>query len=531
MKHLNKLPTNESKNLYLQDLQNRNETLYFKVLVDHLEQLAPLVYTPTVGEVCKKFGLQYARARGMYFSKYDRGFFASMAHNWPHSDVHVIVVTDGSRVLGLGDLGVNGMGIPIGKLGLYCAAGGVAPHRVLPVCLDVGTNNKELLNDEEYMGIKEFRLEGDEYIDLVDEFMAAVVHRWPNCLVQFEDFESSKAGPLLERYRNKYRMFNDDIQGTGAVTLAGLLGAIKISKQDMKNVRVLCAGAGSAGIGVCKQLLDGMVEAGNDLLVVFVVSKQWSYVFVFFCSGLSRKQAQSQFALSTVHGVIGQPSGENGNPNYKDGNINPMHIPWINSDIPDGTKLLDAIKRFKPNVLLGLSTAGGIFNEEIVRAMGELNERPIILPMSNPTSHAECTPADAYKWTDGRAIVATGSPFDPVEFQGKTLFPSQANNMFVFPGIGMAASVSGVQRITDKMLYEAAVAISESLTKEEEEQGRVFPHVRRIRDVSKAVAQAVIEEGHERNLLTKISSVEHLDDLLSRKTYVPFYSPLIASRN
>jgi malate dehydrogenase (oxaloacetate-decarboxylating)(NADP+) len=300
----------------------------------------------------------------MYFSKYDRGHFSSMVHNWPHHDVHCIVVTDGSRVLGLGDLGVNGMGISIGKLALYVAAGGIAPHRVLPICLDVGTNNEKLRADPEYLGIREKRLEGEEYFDLVDEFMAAINFRWPTSLVQFEDFESTKAAPLLDRYRVKYRMFNDDIQGTGAVTLAGLMSAVKISGKALTDVRVLCVGAGAAGTGVCNQLLEGMMEAG-----------------------MSRKDALAQFVLMTNLGVIGAPDNKLGNPNHKA--LNPMHVPWINPTISDGTALLDAIREFKPSVLLGLSTAAGIFDEQVIRTMAEINMRPIIMPMSNPTSRAE----------------------------------------------------------------------------------------------------------------------------------------------
>lgn len=267
IRHLDKEPTAELKNMYLQDLQNRNETLYFRTLVDHIDIMAPLVYTPTVGLVCQQFGNQFRRPRGMYFSRYDRGHMSSIVHNWPHSDVHVIVVTDGSRILGLGDLGVNGMGIPIGKLALYCAAGGIAPHRVLPITLDMGTNNPALINDPDYLGTKEPRLNGAEYYDMVDEFMQAVFTRWPNVVVQFEDFESTKAVGTLNRYRDIYRMFNDDIQGTGSVTVAGILSAIRNSGGNIKDSRIVCAGAGSAGLGVCMQvlLLIGKTKNYNNI--------------------------------------------------------------------------------------------------------------------------------------------------------------------------------------------------------------------------------------------------------------------------
>ena len=287
---------NVRKNMYLQDLHNRNETLYHRVLVDHIEEVAPLVYTPTVGHVCQQFGNQFRRARGMYFSREDRGHFSSMVWNWPHDDVHVIVVTDGSRILGLGDLGAHGMGIPIGKLALYCAAGGIAPHRVMPVMLDVGTNNEALRDDEGYIGIPKPRLEGQEYYDMVDEFMTAVFDRWPNTVVQFEDFESSKAMPLLAKYRHKYRCFNDDIQGTGCVTLAGVIAAARQANVSLTEMSFLCAGAGSAGIGVCAQIVDGMVEAG-----------------------LSRDEAMKRFVICTSVGAIGKADGKFGDPNASRG--------------------------------------------------------------------------------------------------------------------------------------------------------------------------------------------------------------------
>ena len=356
-KALDDLPTDEWKNLYLQDLHNRNETLYFRTLVDNIDVMAPLVYTPTVGQVCMQFGNQFTRARGMYFSKFDRGLMASMVYNWPHNDVHVIVVTDGSRILGLGDLGVNGMGIPIGKLALYTAAGGIAPHRVLPVCIDVGTNNQSLLDDENYLGVREKRISGDEYYHILDEFMEAVYARWPSVIVQFEDFETSKAVPLLARYREKYRMFNDDIQGTGSVCLSGLLSCVRNSGGKLQDARVLCAGAGSAGLGVCSQIVEGMMEAG-----------------------LNEKDARARFAICTNLGVLGRDDGKNGDPHHKaQGGLQDLHRPWINQGLSDGTSIVDAIRQFKPTVLLGLSTAAGLFDEKIVRAMVCL-----LLPRSTP---------------------------------------------------------------------------------------------------------------------------------------------------
>lgn len=510
LRHLEAEPSDEKKNMYLQDLQNRNETLYFRTLVDHIDKMAPLVYTPTVGLVCQKFGNQFRRSRGMYFSKNDRGHMSSMVYNWPHDDVHVIVVTDGSRILGLGDLGVNGMGIPIGKLALYCAAGGIAPHRVLPVALDVGTNNKDLLADQDYLGLHENRLTGPEYYEMVDEFMQAVFNRWPNVVVQFEDFESSKAVPLLERYRNMYRMFNDDIQGTGSVTLSGLMSACRNAGTSIKDVRVVCAGAGSAGLGVCMQIIDGMVEAG-----------------------LPRAEAMSRFAVCTSKGALGKADGKCGDPNHRRGLSDIQQI-WLQDGLSDGLSLAETVRQFKPNVLLGLSTVGGIFNEEVIRSMATLNKRPIIMPMSNPTSKSECSAEDAYMWTDGRAIVATGSPFKSVTMSnGHTFIPSQCNNMYIFPGIGLAASISGIKRITDKMLYLAAEACTNTMTAEEIEEGRTFPNLARIREVSKNVAVAVIREGIREGLATKMSTYAstHLPEYVAGKMYFPVYTPLVHSRD
>jgi malate dehydrogenase (oxaloacetate-decarboxylating)(NADP+) len=507
--HLAKEPNPEDKNMYLQDLANRNETLYFRTLVENIEEMAPLVYTPTVGVVCQQFGNQFRRTRGMFISKYDRGHMNTMMHNWPSDDVHVVVVTDGSRILGLGDLGANGMGIPIGKLALYCAAGGIAPHRVLPVTLDVGTNNEELLNDPSYLGIRERRIVGPDYYDMVDEFMHAVYARYPGAIVQFEDFETPKAVPLLERYRYKYRMFNDDIQGTGSVTLSGLLSACRNAGKSLKDIKVLCAGAGSAGLGVCEQIVKGMMIAG-----------------------LSKEEAMSRFTVMTVNGALGKADGTHGDPNHQEG-LTDLVMPWVSDAVSDGTSLVDTIKEFQPSVLLGLSTAKGIFNQEVLGTMAALNDMPIIMPMSNPTAKAECTAEEAYKYTNGKAVVATGSPFEPVSLFDKTFIPSQCNNMFIFPGVGLACSVSGVSQITDEMLYLAAQACTDSMTSEEIAQGRTFPDIKRIREVSLAVAIAVIEEGLRKDLCTKIRKKDlknGVSNLVQSKMYFPIYAPLVHKR-
>jgi len=507
LQHLDKEEDNVRKNLYLQDLHNRNETLYFKVLTDNIETMAPLVYTPTVGEVCQQFGWQFRRTRGMYFSRNDIGEMSSIVYNWPHSDVHVIVVTDGSRILGLGDLGVNGMGISVGKLALYCAAGGIAPHRVLPVVLDVGTNNQSLIDDVDYLGTRQPRLTGAEYFQFVDEFIQACFHRWPDVIVQFEDFESLKAVALLERYRHRFRVFNDDIQGTGSVTLSGVLSAMRNAGKNIKDARVLCAGAGSSGLGVCQQIMDGMVEAG-----------------------LSPLEAKQRFVVCTSKGTLGKADGSKGDPNHKRG-LTSLTASWVNEAVSDGLTLGEGVESFKPNILLGLSTQPGIFTEDICKGMSIINANPIIMPMSNPTSKSEAAPADVYRWTQGKAVVATGSPYEAVTMDdGTVIIPSQCNNMYIFPGIGLAASVAGVTHITDKMLYKAAEACTNSMTQDEINQGRTFPNVRRIREVNKNVAVAIIEEALACDMTTKIGKrqlAEGIDNLVSRKMYYPAYVPLV----
>mmetsp|Transcript_20217 Transcript_20217/g.48240 ORF Transcript_20217/g.48240 Transcript_20217/m.48240 type:complete len:604 (+) Transcript_20217:77-1888(+) len=512
MDHIRSFDDDLRKNMYLQELHNRNETLYHRILVKNIEELSPIVYTPTVGVVCEEFGAQFRRARGMYFSREDRGLFSSMVYNWPHDSVHVIVVTDGSRILGLGDLGAHGMGIPIGKLALYCAAGGLAPHRVLPVVLDVGTNNKRLLEDPDYIGIPKPRLGDAEYYDMVDEFMEAVFDRWPGCVVQFEDFETSKAIPLLAKYRHKYRCFNDDIQGTGCVTLAGIMGAAKQAGVNLTDMTFMCAGAGSAGLGVCKQIVEGMVAAG-----------------------LTREEAMSRFVICTSVGALGKADGSCGNPNAKRG-INEERLEWVNPAVPDGMSMVDVIKTFKPTCLLGLAAQnGGLFTETMVSSMLAYCERPIVMPMSNPTSKHECTPAQAYQWTNGKAVVATGSPFDPVTLpDGSVRVTSQCNNVYVFPGIGLAASIAGVKEITDGMLYAAAVACADAMTDKEKGEGRTFPCISRIRDVSHAVACAVIQEALDSKMTTAFTRLQmsptEIANLVARKMYNPTYSPLVDPR-
>jgi len=485
------------KNIALEDLHDRNETLYHRILVDHIEEMAPLIYTPTVGQACKEFGMRYRRARGMYFTEEDHGHMAAMVHNWPHNDVRIICVTDGSRILGLGDLGANGMGIPIGKLSLYCAAGGIPPHRVLPIVIDAGTDNEELLEDEYYLGVQEKRLKGRDYYKLIDEFMQAVKNRWPNVLVQFEDFSSDKAQTILNHYRDDHLCFNDDIQGTGATTLAGILSALRARGENVDSLgdqRILIAGAGSAGIGVGQVLVQAMVEQGR-----------------------AQEEAKNNIFVVDQKGLIGT----------EDTGLSPEQSAFARKI--DGGMSMDAvIQKYKPTILLGMTGVGGLFKEGIIKGMTEHCDRPIIFPLSNPTTKAECTAEQAFTWTDGNCIFASGSPFDPVTLKdGRIFYPTQCNNMYIFPGVGLGATLCGAKTVSDKMLYVAAEALAKHMTPEELAQGKVFPPLSKIRDVSRHVAVAVIEQAIQEGQAKKMTDVEDLHEFVSKKMYDPVYVPLV----
>ncbi|CAK4754857.1 unnamed protein product [Aphanomyces euteiches] len=485
------------KNIFLSDLQNRNETLFFRLLIDYIEEMAPIVYTPTVGLVCQKFGSVFRRSRGMYFSSEDASQFGSMVYNWPCDDVQVIVVTDGSRILGLGDLGVNGMGIPIGKLALYTAAGGIDPRKVLPVVLDVGTNNENYLNDPYYLGMQHPRLTGEAFWGVVDEFMRAVRHRWPRVLVQFEDFSSDHAADVLNAYRLKQLCFNDDIQGTGATVLAGALSACQRVNIPLKDQRILVLGAGSAGLGVSTTLLQGMLQEGAQL----DDSRKLFYVF-------------------DQYGLLGKDRAD----------LSSGQQFFARTDMPDKMSLLDVIKEVKPTMLLGLSASRGAFTEECVREMAKHTPLPIIFPLSNPTSVAECTAEEAYKWTNGNVVFASGSPFAPVNFKGQEYNVSQCNNMFIFPGVGLGAIVCGASRVSDRMLYVAAQALATCMTPEEIAKGQVFPSVKNIRHVSLKVATAVVQCAVDDGLATDPPNIRrgaNLEEYVASKMYLPIYRALV----
>lgn len=495
---------------HLQDLKDRNETLFYRLVHDHIEELAPIIYTPTVGDACLNFSKLLRRARGMYFSVDDRGDINSMMFNWKRS-VSVIVVTDGSRILGLGDLGTNGMGISQGKVDLYVAGGGFDPQHVLPVVLDVGTNNEDLLNDPYYLGVPRKRLEGEEYYAFIEEFIRGVRNRWPNALIQFEDFQTKHANKILQRYRNNVLCFNDDIQGTAAVVLAGLYGAMKClgghRKDIVKQTFVMC-GAGSAGSGIASFIHQALVA-----------------------NGLSEDEAYQRFYIIDKDGLITHDR------NLDAPGMEPIRpFARARSDLPDGTRLLDVIEKARPTTLMGVSTVSGLFTREVLQKMGEINERPIIMPLSNPTSRAECTAQQAAEATGGRAIFSAGSPFEDVEMpNGHVMKANQGNNFYVFPGVGLGALLSKSSVISDGMLQAAAMAVPAMLTREQHESGTIFPRINRIRDISAYVAIKVIEaaarEGRVPEDIRKIVSKgeEALREYVYSTMWIPNYRPTVFS--
>lgn len=459
-------PTPLEKYIFMVALQDRNETLFYRTVVDNIYEMMPIIYTPTVGEACAKFGHIFRQPRGLYVSTKHRGQIAQVLRNWPEKDVGVIVVTDGERILGLGDLGAQGMGIPIGKLSLYTACAGVHPRYTLPVTLDVGTNNAELLEDPLYIGMRQKRLRGTEYDEFIEEFITAVGKAFPDTLVQFEDFATLNAFRLLKTYRDRICTFNDDIQGTAAVTLAGLLGAGRITGQDITKQTLLFLGAGEAGIGIADLCASAMVR-----------------------EGMSREEAKSRMWFVDSTGLVVD--------SRKD--LAEHKLPYARKHefVPD---LAAAIEAAKPTAIIGVSGRPQSFSEAIVRRVAEINERPIVFALSNPTSKAECTAEQAYEWTDGRAIFASGSPFEPVTYRGKRHVPTQGNNAYIFPGLGLGAVISRTKHVTDEMFYKAAKAAADMTTEEELAQGAILPPLTAIREVSATIAAAVAEYAWDEGL-------------------------------
>jgi malate dehydrogenase (oxaloacetate-decarboxylating)(NADP+) len=449
--------TDLERYLFLVSLQDRNETLFYRLVINHIEEIMPLIYTPTVGKACEHFSHIYRRPRGLYISLQDRGRVRELLDNWPHRDPRVIVVTDGERILGLGDLGAAGMGIPIGKLSLYTACAGIHPTYCLPVTLDVGTNNESFLNDPLYLGLERRRERGEHYDALVEEFINAVGETFPRAMVQLEDFGNSNAFRLLAKYRDRLCLFDDDIQGTGAVALAGLLAALRISGGELAQQRVLIFGAGQAGIGIGNTIAAAMIDQGVP------ASEAHGCCWFFDSQGL------------LTGGRSAMP---------------PQKQPYAHEHAPV-KDFAEAVRLLRPTVLVGCAGQPNVFTEEVVRLMAEQNERPVIFALSNPTSKAECTAVEAYRWTDGRAIFASGSPFEPVQMGNTTFVPGQGNNAYIFPGVGLGAVVSGTRRVTDEMFLAAAKVLADQVTDEDLALGRIYPGLSRIREVSALIAAEV----------------------------------------
>ena len=485
---LAELDSDLQRYLLLSDLQARNETLFYALLMSDPARFMPIVYTPTVGEACQKFDHIYRHARGMYLPISVRGRLREILGNWPQKDVRFIVVTDGERILGLGDLGVGGMGIPIGKLALYTACAGVPPQYCLPVMLDVGTNNHQLLEDPLYLGLRQERVRGEEYTTFVDEFVDAVQALYPRCCIQWEDFANFDAVPILARHRDKVCTFNDDIQGTASVALAGVYGALRISGRRLADQRFLFLGAGSAATGIAELISQAMT-----------------------LEGVSIAEARARNALFDVNGLLVTSRADLAN----------FQNPFALDHAP-AASFVEAVRALRPTAIIGVSTVPKLFNQQVIETMAEINERPIIFPYSNPTSRSECTAEEAYRWSEGRAIFASGSPFPPVEFAGKTFVPGQGNNVYIFPAVGLAVFATEAERITDDMFIVAAKAVAEQVTEDNLAKGLIYPPQSQILATSLHVATRVAECIFDKNL-ARVDRPKDVAALIQSRVYRPVY--------
>jgi len=466
LENFRRKPSDLEKYINLRALHDRNETLFYRLLIENPDEMTPIVYTPTVGLACQRYTHIFQRPRGIFVSTADRGRVAQVLANWPRREVAIIVVTDGERILGLGDQGANGMGIPVGKLSLYTACAGVHPSKCLPVLLDVGTNNSELLDDPLYIGLHQPRVRGAAYDELVEEFIVAASEIFPGVVIQFEDFASHNAFRLLQKYRDRIPTFNDDIQGTAAVTLAGILSALRVTGGALGEQTLLFQGAGEAATGIA------------DLAVEAMVAK-----------GVSKAQARSRCWLFDSKGlVVGRRT-----------DLAEHKLPYAHEHAPVGT-LLDAVKALKPTAIIGVAAVGGAFTEDVVRTMASLNKRPIVFALSNPTSKSECTARQAYNWSEGRALFACGSPFEPVTIDGRTHVPRQGNNSYIFPGVGLGVIVSGASRVTDEMFMASANELAAQVREDDLRQGSLYPPLSSIRDVSAHIAAQVAAVAYRKGL-------------------------------
>ena len=487
MTNLRDLPSDLEKYVALNTLLDRSEALFFRVVCDNIDEIQPLIYTPTVGLACQRFGLIFQRPRGMFISANDRGRIAELLANWPYP-AKLIVVTDGERILGLGDLGAHGMGIPVGKLSLYSACAGIRPEYCLPVMLDVGTNNEDFLNDRYYIGLRQKRLTGVAYDEFVDEFVVAAREAFPGVLIQFEDFANHSAFRLLHKYRDQINVFNDDIQGTAAVALAGLFSALRVNSGKLAGQRVLFLGAGEAATGIADLVVSAMMA-----------------------EGLSEAEALRRTWLVDSRGLV--VKNRAGLTDHK--------LRYAHDHAPVGD-FLTAIRTLEPTAIIGVAAVGGAFTPEVLQTMAEINDRPIVFALSNPTSKAECTAEEAYRHTGGRALFACGSPFDPVGLDGKTFVPRQGNNSYIFPGVGLGATAIGSRLVTDEMFMAAAHTLAYLVTPEDIEQGSLYPALPRIREVSAHIAVAVAEVAYKRGLAT-VPRPNDMMAFIESQMYDPHY--------
>src|SRR5580693_9183606 len=499
--HLKEKPTDLDRYIYLVNVLDNDETLFYRTVMSDPARFLPIVYDPTIGEACLKFGHIYRRTRGMYLSITRKGHVKEVLRNWPVKDVRTICVTDGGRILGLGDLGANGMGIPIGKLQLYTAAAGVPPEVLLPLYLDAGTNNEGYLRDPLYVGLRKHRPSTEELYAFVDEFVDAVQEVFPNCCIHFEDWTGADAIALLARYRNKVSCYNDDIQGTAGVTLAGLINALKITGGQLKDQRILFLGSGSAAIGLADLIVSALVQ-----------------------QGVSQEAARQQIRLFDTKGLV--VAARPGLPEFKRRYAQklPPSKPFNHLDLStERPQILAAIEDFKPTILIGVSTVGKLFSKEIVEAMSRLNVRPIIFALSNPIEKHECLPQDAYAWSNGQAIYAGGVQFPPVHYNGQMFLPSQANNLYVFPAVGMAIYATNAKSVTDEMFLEAAHAVADEVRPDQLKLSMLFPPQSNILEIeiqtAARVAALVFDAG-----LARVDRPADIVAFIREHVYKPEYS-------
>ena len=487
MTNLRRLPNDLEKYVALNALHDRNEALFFRIVCDNIDEIQPLIYTPTVGLACQRFGHIFQRPRGLFIGANDRGRIRDLLANWPYA-AKLIVVTDGERILGLGDLGANGMGIPVGKLSLYAACAGIHPKLCLPVMLDVGTNNETLLNDPYYVGLRQKRLSGAAYDAFVDEFITAARAVFPGVLIQFEDFANHSAFHLLQKYRGIIPTFNDDIQGTASVALAGLFSALRVTGGKLCDQKILFLGAGEAATGIADLVVSAMVA-----------------------EGATEAEARLRVWLVDSRGLVVKNRA----------GLNEQKYRYAHDHAPVAD-FLSAVRDLKPSAIIGVAAVGGTFTPEVLQTMAQINKRPIIFALSNPTSKAECSAEEAYRHTDGRALFACGSPYDPVQLGGKTFVPRQGNNSYIFPGVGLGAIVSGTRLVTDEMFMVAARTLAQLVSEADINQGSLYPALPRIREVSARIAAAVAAVAYERGLAARQAPKDMLEYVQSQM-YDPHY--------